>query len=255
MSDDGTPIGDPPEVPEADVTAAELALGLLDGDERASAMRRVLADPDFAAEVDRWRAHFGTLFTAWPEVDAPLGALARIERALTPAAPAANDNPPSAQNGLRLWQGVAALSSIAAAALLVMVAQRPSMPVAPPPVEVATEEPAKPAPVLVAAIVPVKDGVPVAAVYDPASGSLRVGAADLVDRDHSAELWVIAGDGVPRSLGLLAAATTSQRIVPTPVRRGLSAGSTLAISVEPVGGSPSGKPTGAVIATGALILI
>lgn len=254
MSDDRTPIGDPPETAEADTAAAELALGLLDGDERASAMRRVLADPDFAAEVDRWRAHFGTLFTAWPEVDAPPGALARIERALSPAAPAANDNPPSARNGLRLWQGVAALTSIAATALLVMVAQRPSTPVAPP-VQVATEKPAKPAPVLVAAITPVKDGVPVAAVYDPTSGSLRVGAADLVDRDHSAELWVIASDGVPRSLGVLAAASTSQRIVPTPVRRGLSAGSTLAISVEPLGGAPAGKPTGAVIATGALILI
>ncbi len=36
---------------ETDLTAAELALGVLDGDERTAAMRRVLDDPAFASNV------------------------------------------------------------------------------------------------------------------------------------------------------------------------------------------------------------
>ena len=43
---------------EPDVAAAELALGLLDGEERAAALRRMLAEPGFAREVERWRDAF-----------------------------------------------------------------------------------------------------------------------------------------------------------------------------------------------------
>ena len=49
---------------DPDVAAAELALGLLEGDERAAALRRQLAEPAFAREVERWREHFGTLFAS-----------------------------------------------------------------------------------------------------------------------------------------------------------------------------------------------
>ena len=45
-----------------DMTAAELALGVLDGEERAAALRRVLADPVFAREVERWRRYLAALF-------------------------------------------------------------------------------------------------------------------------------------------------------------------------------------------------
>ena len=243
MSDDRTLIDD---LPEGESMAAEFALGLLEGEDRAQAMRRLLAEPDFAAEVARWRAHFGIMFDAWPDAAAPADGLARLERALQPPVVAANDDRPSP----RLWQAIAAVSSLIAASLVVVIALRPDA-VPPPPVQIA----AKPAPVLVAAIVPVKEGVPIGAVYDPASGALRVAAARLVDDAHSAELWVIAKDGIPHSLGLIAAAAPSESVVAVPVRRGLSPGSTLAISVEPVGGAPGGKPTGAVIATGALVLI
>lgn len=254
MTGGGIPPGDEPEdfgrdPPDGAVTAAEYALGLLEGEERAAAARRVLSDPDFAADVERWRAHFGTMFADWPDAAAPADGLGRIERALFAGQGAANDNPASP----RLWQGIAALSTAVAAALLLVVALRPAAgPVAaPPPVQVA----AKPAPVLVASIVPVKEGAPVAALYDPASGRLRVGSASLVDAGHSAELWVIAKDGVPHSLGLIAATMASESVVAAPVRRGFAAGSTLAVTVEPIGGAPDGKPTGAVIATGALVLI
>ncbi len=54
----------------------------------------------------------------------------------------------------------------------------------------------------------------------------------------------------PRSLGVIAAGTPGWTRAPTKAAPALAAGATLAISVEPIGGSPTGAPTGPVILTG-----
>ena len=72
-----------------------------------------------------------------------------------------------------------------------------------------------------------------------------------VDRDF--ELWVIPSDGSPRSLGVIAGAVETLVKLPAAVRAFIAADSVLAVSVEPVGGSPSGKPTGPVIYTGKIV--
>ena len=51
------------------IRAGELALGVLDGEERAAALRRVIADPAFAREVERWRDRLSGLHEEWPEAD------------------------------------------------------------------------------------------------------------------------------------------------------------------------------------------
>lgn len=232
-----------PEAGGPETMAAEFALGVLEGAERAAAMRLMLSDRGFAASVERWRAHFEGLFEIWPEMAPPANGLARIEQALRPAA---NDTAPT----LGLWQTIAGIASLVAASLIVMIAVRPGEAPVPAPVQVAARHP-----VLVAAIEPVKEGDAVAALYDPASGDLRVAAAALGDTGHSAELWVIAKDGVPHSLGLLAAKNSTSSIIAAPQRQRLNAGSTLAVTIEPLGGAPGGKPTGPVVATGALVLI
>ena len=43
------------------IRAGELALGVLDGEERAAALRQVIADPAFAREVDQWRSRLAGL--------------------------------------------------------------------------------------------------------------------------------------------------------------------------------------------------
>ena len=106
---------------------------------------------------------------------------------------------------------------------------------------------ARPSSVLVAMLGDAKS--PVAAVYDPATGALRVAAGPGVPDARVAQLWVIGGDGVPHSLGLLAARPTV--LAPRGADRGrIAPGATLAISIEPLGGSPTGLPTGPVVATG-----
>jgi len=63
------------------------------------------------------------------------------------------------------------------------------------------------------------------------------------------ELWALRRDGTTRSLGLLEGRTPRVSII-----RPLSDAAKLAVSIEPVGGSPEDKPTGPVVYTGALII-
>ncbi|MEO9131052.1 MAG: anti-sigma factor [Sphingomonas sp.] len=232
-----------------DMAAAELALGVLDGEDRAQALRRVLAEHGFAQEVERWRAHLAPLFDLWPAMDAPPGVFGRVERTIDGPSIAVTAQLPVKR--ALLWPLAAGLSSIAAAAMLVVIVMRPIAvpgPASRPATPVATTS----APMLVASIDTGKAGAPVTAVYNPNSADLRLTPAALAEADHSAELWVIAGDGVPHSLGLLRASGASSFAVSRANRARLAAGATLAVSIEPIGGSPTGLPTGPVVAKGVL---
>jgi anti-sigma-K factor RskA len=152
----------------------------------------------------------------------------------------------------RLWPGIAAAASLIAAGLLLIVLTRPTppVPVAIPPKRQPVA--AAPARMLVASIDPSAEGKPVTAVYDPVTGGLRLTESTLADANRSAELWVIAGDGVAHSIGLLRTSGGTNFTVTGDNRARLAVGATLAVSLEPVGGSPTGLPTGPVVATGAL---
>ena len=89
----------------------------------------------------------------------------------------------------------------------------------------------------------------IAVGFDPATGRLTLVPSRLRTGERAAELWVIPADGAPRSLGVVAAAA-STRTAPSGLAALIAPGATLAISVEPIGGSPSGKPTGPVILSG-----
>jgi anti-sigma-K factor RskA len=244
MSDE-IPIA-PGEAP--DMAAAELALGLLDGEERAAALRRVLSERDFAAAVESWRGRLAQLFDLWPEVAVSGDVLARIERSLD-ALVASPATMAAAAPRRWLWPAMTGLSSLAAAALLLVLVTRPEQPIAVSPKPIATAP--VPATMLVAAIAPTGGGAPLTAIYDPGSGGMRITPQALADARRSAELWVIAGDGVPHSLGVLPAGGGSMA-VGSANRARMAAGATLAVTLEPIGGSPTGAPTGPVVAKGAL---
>lgn len=86
--------------------------------------------------------------------------------------------------------------------------------------------------------------------FDPASGRMTSAANGLTLGDHAPELWVIPADGKPRSMGVMDAAAPGWAKVPASAASALAAGVTLAVSLEPMGGSPTGQPTGPVILTG-----
>ncbi len=230
------PESDPPE---ADVAAAELALGLLEGDDRAAALRRMLAEPAFAREVDRWRAHFANLFDVVPEISpsAELG-----ERVIGALDGRSGSGPARAGR----WKAFSLVSSLAAASLLGVMLIRPEPRAPSPPPAVV-----QPAP-LVAAFTIEGQEAPVVAIYDSARGTLRMPGPPLNPAGQSAQLWSIVGDTPPRPLGTFHSAGVDSVEADAPGAVPIEPGTTLAISIEPLGGSPTGIPTGPVVATATL---
>lgn len=239
----------PPRTPDPETSAGELALGLLDGEELATALRQFLADPQFARDVDRWRTHFAELFADWPEVTPPDRIFPAIEQALDSPASSASA---VSQRG-RFWPALAFASTLVAACLALVLIFRP----VPPPVTI-TPPPVQRGPVMIAQLAAPdaeKGAQPVAALYDPATGSIRIGGDSFAGTGKAAELWIIPGDGVPRSMGVLEQAGETPMPVGPHNRPLIAPGATLAVSIEPLGGSPTGKPTGPVVATGLLSLV
>jgi anti-sigma-K factor RskA len=214
------------------MTAAELALGLLDGEERAAALRRVLADPAFAREVDDWRQRLAGLFDDYPDIAAPESVAARLAQLDRPAQPASPRR--------RHWP-IAAMVTAIAAMLALFVILRPTPQIVAPPHHL-----------MVASLMMSDKSAAVPAMVDMTTGEMRVGGAAMAPAGKTAQLWMIGGDGVPRPMAMLASTGPSRMMLPMEKRHHLKAGIMLAVSIEPLGGSPTGRPTGPVVASGKL---
>lgn len=236
--------------PEPAAAAAEYALGLLAGREQREAAARAESDPRFAAEVARWRGRFAPLYAEIEPAAPPPELWTRIE-ALTGGSSAANDNVSVLRKRLVAWRSAAGAMTALAAGLALFVLLEPRTIVSPPP-EVLTAQRASPPMV---AILGDKGSSKVVASWDPGARQLvlAVTGAMPVAPQHSPELWVIPLGGKPRSLGLMPPGKQAHVRLGDAVAQLLSKGATIAVSVEPSGGSPTGAPTGPVIASGALV--
>lgn len=231
---------------EMTLLAGEYAAGFLVGGDLDAARRRVTEDPEFAREVARWRGRLAGLQDEVTDVPPPSALWNRIEAALGHR-PAANDNILALRKKLTVWRSAAAGMTAVAAALALVLLLQPRQPEAPvPPVQQATAQP-------MVALVGDKGAAKLVVSWDPSAKQMVLAVAGDLSGDaaHSHELWVIPADGTPRSLGVLAGPQSHKRLADA-LASLLRQGATIAISVEPQGGSPTGKPTGPVIASGAL---
>lgn len=251
----------PPQGPEdqADMTAAEYALGVLDADELRAARRRLRTDAAFAAEVSSWEAYFQPWIDAIAPVAPPADAWPRLcanlgwERAPRASAPPV-ETTRAAPSPVGFWRGLAlggfALAAVAAVALLFSLQRPPEQLPAPPPV-VTTQ---MVAPDMVASIA-ADDGraMLVASVHSQTGAMTISPVADMpLPAGRAAELWLIPAGGAPQSLGVIDPAHAGSMTIPAALRAGLSGEALLAVSLEPMGGSPTGAPTGPVVAKGAM---
>ncbi|RYD54158.1 MAG: hypothetical protein EOP60_08385 [Sphingomonadales bacterium] len=225
----------PPE--DRDALAAELALGLIEGEERAAALRLQLSDPAFSAAVEAWRTRLDPLCADFAEATAP-EIWPAIERRLEGAGAAAQ---------VRRWRFAAFASGAVAASLAAVLMLRPL----PAPVEIVR----LPESLVVAQLDGGKSGALLAANYDPGQGMLRIRAVAMPESALAPELWIIPADGVPRSLGLVAAHGLSLVGVPVAHRKLIQDGALLAITMEPRDGAPHDKPSAAPIAAGKISTI
>ena len=220
---------------EPDTAAAELALGVLDGAERAGALRRMIAEPEFARDVERWRDHFASLFAGVAEVTAPDGLFEKITARIggtNAVVPIRRPNP---------WKP-AALAASVAALLMTAVALRP--------VDVAPV--AIPTAPMIAAMALTDTTTSQPALYDADTGQVKMPGPMPIPAGRSAQLWVIEGDAAPKPLGTFRAVGAGSYVAEARMGAVIKPGTVLAISIEPMGGSPTGAPTGPVIASGLL---
>ena len=234
-----------PTDPSRHELAAEYALGVLEGAELEQARALENSDQGFRDEVAQWTTRLTPLLDDVAPVDPPASVLAAIERKIG-GPTAAGDNIVELRGKLTRWRAFGAGATALAASLALVLLLRP-------PAEAPLTPPAAKAP-MVAMIEGSDSEARLMAMWDEADRALVLAAAAPMPASpgKSHELWVIPADGKPRSMGVMPASGPMRMPVPEPMADQLKEGVTLAISVEPLSGSPTGLPTGPVIATGTL---
>ncbi|MFD1509961.1 anti-sigma factor [Lacimonas salitolerans] len=217
---------------EDDALAAEYALGLLSRAEAEAFEARMVQEPDLRAAYARWAEDFAALTDDIAPVAPPAHLRARIEAQVLGAPPARR------RFGLFGWlAGAGAALALAAVVVLMLGPIDRISPDAPPP--------------LVAEVAAEDGSLILAAGFDPDTGELALSRdTGQAVPGRVLELWLIAGDAAPVSLGVLPDDSATRITVPEALRPVLAPGAVLAVSDEPPGGSPTGQPTGDVLAVG-----
>jgi len=233
-----------PDMDRDDILAAEYVVGVLPAEERWTASARIERDAAFARIVDGWEVYFAPLGSGYAPVEAPAAAKAAIDNRLFASSTAspARDSASSAGlwSSLAFWRGlataaVAALAIYAGSTLLRQPIQEPA---------------AQP---LFASLAAEGSDVRFLAAYHPSTGEVglsKISGQPGADRVY--ELWLVEGQNAPVSMGVIPPGPATRLAVSASNRAKIAAGAVLAISVEPPGGSPTGKATGPVVAAGDL---
>ena len=222
--------------------AAEYVLGVLPDAERRQAAARIDSDPAFAREVDAWEVRLSGMAEAFEPVEPPADLKSALDRKLFASGATATQR-------VGFWNSLAFWRTTAAAALVAMVVALAIPYLLVDPGSITAER-------LVASLSHDDTDVHYFVVYDAAKsdvGLSHVTGARAEGRDF--ELWVIEGENPPASLGVIPVGSNVHLAVAGELKRRIEAGAAFAISLEPLGGSPTGAPTGPVVAVGDLTTI
>ncbi len=220
----------------------EYALGLLDAAEHRAVEQRLAAEPALRAELALWRLRLSSMDSAFEAVAAPSAVLPALEKRLFGSQAG---KAPTLWESLTFWR---ALATGGLAVAVIAVGFNISRPTPLGPQEFAAQ--------FVAALEEEGSDVKFIALYDQSSGSVRLTALSgsaVPEKDF--ELWYIAGADAPVSMGVVPVNARSQIELPPEAKAKIEAGTVLAITLEPKGGSPSGAPTGPLVAKGAATVI
>ena len=209
--------------------AAEYVLGTLRGPARQRFQKLMMQYPLISEATHTWEQYLNGLGQNIPAVEPDAAVWQRIEQQLGFVAKPAKDNVVTiTTNKPRIWQSIAGLASAAAVVLAVLLFS-----FTPPPVSdieqlaMVNNEQTE----LLWAIEVSQDSINVRATKNLVAKT---------DADY--ELWIVAADGrAPISLGLLP--KSGKLTLNKPQLFDQIDISALAVSLEPLGGSPSGSPT------------
>ena len=229
----------------ADRLAADYVAGTLRGPARRRFNALLPAHANLRAAVRAWEERLMPLTQSlaaekpspqvWRRIEARIGGTPRG----TTAAAA-----PRWWAQLAFWRGFAALASVAALSLAVLLANpTPTQP---------------PVLVVLSPAAPAEAGSTGAAIPSFVASISGDGGAMVtkplvnvsLEANRALELWAVPASGAPRSLGLISASGA------TVLKKGkvLAGAAALAVSLEPPGGSPTGAPTGPILYVGKLTI-
>jgi anti-sigma-K factor RskA len=265
---------------DTDGFAAEYVLGTLDADERAEADALILVDAGFAAKVRGWERRLGELnvlvapveppVVVWDRIKAGLEGTGQSEHLHLPEVPAPLVREPALSadiidltQRMRRWRGLTVITGTLAACFVGLVLAREYRPDALPPdwrhkpqvVERVVEKPVEvvrdaPRPAQFVAAFQKDEQSPAFLMtvdIDKKTVTVRQVAADKL-ADKTYQLWIATAPGVaPRSLGLVENSDFTVRAALSDYDPAVISNATFGISLEPLGGSPTGAPTGPVI--------
>ena len=217
--------------------ASEYVLGTLRGRARRRFEAWMAQDPALAAVVRRWEEGLVPLAERVPPIEPP----ARVWRAIE-ARIAEGTSPRSESfwSSLAFWRtfgSVAGGVAVVLTALFLWLSQGPR------------GEP------LFIAVLTTADQQPHVLVSMHSPDILRVRMVKPVEdgEGRDLELWVIPKDGAPRSLGVMPNHDGDTIIHITSADPRVRGASALAVTLEPHGGAPQGKPTGPRVLAGPII--
>jgi anti-sigma-K factor RskA len=223
-----------------EIISGEYVLGVLSEDDRRRVEARIASDPKFANQVRRWQTNLADFNDEYRESRPSPEIYNKLETRLFGVE---NRNPAGGMLGaiwgsVYLWRGLTALALVVAVGI--GVADRISL-----------GHPEPESQPLVAELTGMDSPISLIASYDFSTGRLTVTPAALKqETPKSLEVWLIEDGKAPQSLGVLPDNGKGDIGVTPSMRKFIGAGKTIAISVEPFGGSTEGKPTGPVIALG-----
>lgn len=226
----------------ADRLAAVYVAGTLRGAARRRFEALLPSHPALRSAVRLWEERLMPLTLAVEPVEPPASVWPRIHARISANGQAA---PSTAGwwSRLALWRAFAGVATVAALSLAVLLSVPP---VAQTPIIVVLSPAGAPAPT--GDVIPASFVASISA--DGKSMVTKPLAKVALQPDRALELWSVPPEGAPRSLGVISASGA------TVVQRGRMLDNTaaLAVTLEPPGGSPTGKATGPILYVGKLTL-
>lgn len=238
----------------ADRLAAEYVSGLLRGAARRRFESLLPAHPGLRGAVRGWQDRLMPLTAVIEPIQPSAQVWKRIEERIQGGSSASESAATSAGGAigmhtgwwrqLAFWRAFSAIAGVATLTLAVMLAN--PGPARPPIIVVLSATPAPGSPA--GGVVPASF---VASITADGGAMVTKPLVNVsMEANRSLELWSLPPSGDPRSLGVIAPDKA------TVVQRGkvLEGTDAFAVTLEPAGGSPSGKPTGPVLYVGKLTL-
>jgi anti-sigma-K factor RskA len=213
--------------------AAEYTLGTLRGRARRRFERLCVGSAAARSAVYRWEDHWSALSRTVPPVEPSRQVWAAVSRRLFGDDPGAVAAPPRVRRW-RAWQLAAAAGLVAVALIVGLIVRQPAPPALQTLAVLGTDT-AHP-------VWRLERRLPLTALTIEVVGTVP----EAVGKSY--ELWALPrGGGAPISLGLLPTGGRAERTLSEPQRLALLAADKVAVSVEPLGGSPTGSPTGPIV--------